>query len=111
MSAACDDTAGRALTAEEANWENILRSPNKWLTLVNYMSDPAQLKPFMARCAAEIVSTVTSPSARIDAVYLITRDPSRFYTLPDNQELLLCLHASGTQFEDWGACAVSTLCH
>jgi hypothetical protein len=97
------------LTAEDAEWDFVLEYPNKWLTLVDYMTNPTKITPFMAGCAAEIVGGNTNE--RVEASLIITRDSSVFRTLPETQEFLLCLDANGTQFEDYALCGLPVSCY
>jgi hypothetical protein len=82
----------------------VLVHPNKWLTLVDYMTNPTKIKPFMAGCAAEIVGR--NNIERVEALWKTARDVSTLDTLPETQEFLLCLDANGTQFEDYALCGL-----
>jgi hypothetical protein len=104
-----DGSAGRPLTAEEAEWEVVLEYPNKWLTLLDYMTNTTKIKPFMARCAAEIVGRNTNE--RVEASLIITRDSILYKTLPETQQFLLCLDANGTQFEDFALYGLPISCY
>jgi hypothetical protein len=35
------------MTAEEAQWKEVLEYPNRWVTLVDYMINPTKIKPFL----------------------------------------------------------------
>jgi hypothetical protein len=87
----------------------VLVHPNKWLTLVDYMTNPTKIKPFMAGCAAEIVGR--NNIERVEALWKTARDVSTLDTLPETQEFLLCLDANGTQFEDYALCGLPISCH
>jgi hypothetical protein len=93
--------AGRPLTAEEAGWDFVLENPNKWLILVDYLTNTSKIKPFMATCASKTVDT-DSRNERLFAFSIISRSTGReFESLPDNQEMLLCLPATGTRLETY----------
>jgi hypothetical protein len=49
--------AGRPLTEDQKHFEYVLDSPNQWLLLLKYMTDPDLIVPYMAAaCSAQVLA-------------------------------------------------------
>jgi hypothetical protein len=85
--------AAGKLSEEYLEWKGIILSPNRWLTVMDYLLNPSKITDYVERNCADRILSRDNHAYRLHAIIL---NPYQT-TIPDDEDVLLCVD----NFQAW----------